>query len=47
MVVPPFSALFAGSFGNVVAFLQLLGDLRPIVESVLGNKFGDGFVFLI
>jgi hypothetical protein len=46
MVVPPFTALFPGPLGDVIAFLEFLGDLGPVIESVLGNQSRDGFVFL-
>ena len=46
MVVPPFPALLAGAFGNVIGLFEFLSYESPVVEAVLVDKFGDGLVFL-
>ena len=46
VVVPPFPALLACTFGNVVGLLEFGGDEGPVVEAKLIDQFRDGLIFL-
>lgn len=46
VIVPPFPALLACTFGNVVGLLEFGCDEGPVVEAKLIDQFRDGLIFL-